>query len=72
MTDRDVQREIEANERRARDEEDVGIDEDVLADEAGPTTEPGLLRGLLNLGDEDDRTREEEFRDERKTDEPTA
>jgi hypothetical protein len=72
MTDRDVQREIEANERRARDEEDVGVDEDVLADEAQPTTEPGLLRGLLNLGDENDATRDEEFRDQRKTDESTA
>lgn len=30
MTDRDVQREIEENERRARDEQDVGLDEDVV------------------------------------------
>ena len=72
MTDPDVQREIEANERRARDEQDVGLDEDVLASDAEPTTEPGLLRGLLNLGDDDDATRDEEFRDQRKTDEPTA
>ena len=28
----DVQREIEANERRARDKEDVGVDENVLND----------------------------------------
>jgi hypothetical protein len=72
MTDHDVQREIEANERRARDEEDVGLDEDALTREADPTAEPGLLRGLLNLGDEDDATRDEEFRDQRKTGDPTA
>lgn len=33
MTDDSVQREIEANQRRARDEEDVGIDENVLNEE---------------------------------------
>lgn len=30
MTDDDVQKEIEANERRARDSEDVGLDEDYI------------------------------------------
>ena len=32
MTDDDVQREIEANERRARDKDEVGLDENVLND----------------------------------------
>ncbi len=30
MNDDDVQKEIEANERRARDNEDVGLDEDYI------------------------------------------
>jgi hypothetical protein len=35
MTDDDVQREVEANERRARDTEEVGVDENVLNEEDG-------------------------------------
>lgn len=62
MSDRDVQREIEANERRARDEEDVGVEEDVLLDEENRDADGGLLSDLLDA-DEGDRTREEEFSD---------
>lgn len=32
MQDDDVQKEIEANQRRARDEQDVGLDEDYIND----------------------------------------
>jgi len=60
MSDRDVQREIEANERRARDEEDVGVEEDVLVQEENSG---GLLSDLFDVEDEGDRTREEEFSD---------
>ena len=65
MTDGDVQREIEANERRARPESEVGIDEEVLIqqDDADDTS---LLDDLLDLGDEHDRTRDEEFSDNTK------
>lgn len=35
MSDQDVQREIEENERRARDEQDVGVDEDILRQDDG-------------------------------------
>jgi hypothetical protein len=61
MSDRDVQREIEANERRAREQEDVGIEEDVLLEEE--QRDSGLLSDLFDVDDEDDRTKEEEFSD---------
>ena len=32
MTDDDIQKEIEANERRAREKQDVGLDEDYIND----------------------------------------
>jgi len=35
MTDDSIEKEIEANQRRARDEEDVGLDENVLNREEG-------------------------------------
>ncbi len=49
----DVQREIEENERRVRDEEDVGIDQDVLQDPNDLDSDTGFLGGLFG-GDDDD------------------
>ncbi len=53
MSDRDVQREIEENERRVRDEQDVGLDEDVVE---GQENNEGFLDDLGGgiLGNDDD------------------
>lgn len=53
MSDDPIQREIEANEARARDTEDVGIDENVLAnrDQEGTVFEELTETAL---GDDDD------------------
>jgi len=60
MTDNDIQREIEENQRRARDEEDVGLEEDVLLDrEDGRTILDDI--GDAILGKEDSREREVEY-----------
>ncbi|HVL23685.1 MAG TPA: hypothetical protein VM450_06350 [Thermomicrobiales bacterium] len=64
MSDRDVQREIEANERRARDEEDVGVDEDVLRED--DNSDRGIFTRLLDV-DADDPNQEAEFDDNTKT-----
>lgn len=62
MSDRDVQREIEANERRARDEEDVGLEEDSLRDgDSDGTFLDNLADGLR--GEDDSEQREVEHRD---------
>lgn len=63
MSDRDVQREIEANERRARDEQDVGMEEDVLQDkESDGSFVDNLAGGLLNPDDGSEQ-RKAEYRD---------
>lgn len=60
MTDNDIQREMEENQRRARDEEDVGLEEDVLLDrEDGRTILDDI--GDAILGKEDSREREVEY-----------
>jgi len=60
MTDNDIQREIEENQRRARDEEDVGLEEDVLLDrEDGRTILDDIGEALL--GKKDSREREVEY-----------
>ena len=69
MSDRDIQREIEANERRVREQQDVGIEEDVLRDQE----QEGLVEEILDLGgDEDDRTEEEEYSDNTRVGGPGA
>jgi hypothetical protein len=64
MSDRDVQREIEANERRARDEEDVGVDEDVLREDEN--RDQGIFTRLFDV-DDDDRAKDAEFDDNTKS-----
>lgn len=62
MTDRDVQGEIEENERRVRDEQDVGLDEDVVE---GQENDGGFLDDLGGgiLGnDGDSRERDDQRR----------
>lgn len=53
MSDRDVQREIEENERRVRDEQDVGLEEGVVE---GQENDGGFLDDLGGgiLGNDDD------------------
>ena len=62
MSDRDVQREIEENERRVRDEQDVGLDEDVVErqDDGGFLDDlgGGLLGNDDDSGDRNDQRRE--------------
>ncbi len=54
MSDRDVQREIEENERRVRPEHDVGIDQDVLQDSDDMAGGIDLLVDPFTDDDEDD------------------
>jgi hypothetical protein len=63
MTD-DVQREIEANERRARDQQDVGVEEDVLRqnDDDG-TFLDDALDGIPGIGDNDSEKHDVEYGD---------
>lgn len=65
MTDKDVQREIEENQRRARDEQDVGLEEDILEQDRqeGNTTILDDLGDAI-FGDKDDsRQQEVEYED---------
>jgi len=62
MSDRDVQREIEENERRVRDEHDVGIDQDVLQD--ADDMEGGVNLLVDPFADEDDDEDEDRMRGE--------
>ncbi len=55
MSDRDVEREIQENERRVRDEQDVGLDENVV--EAQENSE-GLFDELGNIFGSDDDSRD--------------
>jgi hypothetical protein len=68
MTDRDVQREIEENQRRARDEQDVGLEEDVLRqDDDDGTFLDDALDAIPGIGDDDaSRKREVEHDDNNK------
>lgn len=68
MSERDdVQREIEENERRARDEQDVGLEEDVVEGQGGDgTVLDDLDDGLF--GDDDGRNRD----DQRRRNDPLA
>lgn len=62
MSDRDVEREIEENQRRVRDEQDVGLDENVVE---GQGNDEGLLDdlgGTLFGDDDDSRDRNDERR----------
>lgn len=63
--DDDVQREIEANQRRARDEQDVGLEEDVLNDrDAGDgTILDDLGEPIFGNDEEESRQREVEYDD---------
>lgn len=63
MTDNDIQREIEENQRRARDEENVGLEEDVLRDREDDGT---ILDDLGNalLGKKDSHEREVEYNED--------
>ena len=60
MTDKDVEREIEENQARVRDTEDIGLDEDVLRERENEND--GTI--LEDLGDailgKDDHSRERE------------
>ena len=64
MSDRDVQREIEENQRRARDEQDVGLDEDVLRenDDSGGFLDD-VLDSIPGIGDDDSEKRDVEYND---------
>lgn len=67
MTDRDVQREIEENQRRARDEQDVGLEEDSLReDEGSGSIVEDLVDSIPGIGDDDSHQREVEYNDENK------
>lgn len=68
MTDKDVQREIEANERRARDQQDVGLDEDYVEnrDQEGNFI-TDAADAIFNPDDEHPDEREHEFDDNTKS-----
>lgn len=68
MTDKDVQREIEANERRARDEQDVGLDEDYVEnrDQEGNFI-TDAADTIFNPDDDSPDEREHEFDDNTKS-----
>ena len=61
MSDRDIQREIEANERRARDPEDVGIEEDVLRRNDDGTFLDDALDSIPGIGDDESDERNVEY-----------
>jgi hypothetical protein len=52
MSDRDVEREIQENQRRVRDEQDVGLDEDVVEGQENNGSFLDDLGGIL--GNDDD------------------
>ncbi len=54
MTDKDIQREIEENQRRARDEDEVGLEEDVLEQDRQDNTTIIDDLGDAIFGDKDD------------------
>ncbi len=63
MTD-DVQREIEANERRARDEQDVGVEEDILGQNDDDGTFLGNpLDAITGVSDDDSDKHDVEYGD---------
>lgn len=63
MSERDdVQREIEENERRARDEQDVGLEEDVIERPGGDGTVLDDLDDGLFGDDDDARNRDDQRR----------
>lgn len=64
MTDNDVQREIEANERRARDEQDVGIEEDALRGNDDGTFLDDALDSIPGIGDDESDKHEAEYGDD--------
>jgi hypothetical protein len=67
MSDRDVEREIEENQRRSRDEQDVGLDEDVLRenDDDGGFLD-NALDSIPGIGDDDSEKRDVEYNDNNK------
>lgn len=65
MTDGDVQREIEENQRRARDKQNVGLEEDVLRQ----NEEPGnivddLVDSIPGIGKDDSEQHDVEYDDD--------
>lgn len=62
MSDRDVQREIEENERRVRDEQDVGLDEDVVERQEKDGGFLDDLGGGLLGNDDESRERDDQRR----------
>lgn len=66
--DDDVQREIEANERRARDTEDVGLDEDYITQrDEGDTFVEDAADTIFNPDDDGPDERAHEFDDNTKS-----
>lgn len=66
--DDDIQKEIEANERRARDPEDVGLDEDYLNErDEGDTFAGDAADSLFNPDDNGPDERAHEFDDNTKS-----
>lgn len=61
MSDREIQREIEENERRARDEQYVGIDEDALQGRDDGTFLDDALDGIPGIGDDESDKRDAEY-----------
>lgn len=64
MSDRDIQREIEANERRARDEQDVGLEEDALRRNDDGTFLDDALDDVPLIGDNESEKHEAEYGDD--------
>ena len=58
MTDRDVEREIEENQRRSRDEQDVGLEEDVIRqrDSDVPFVDE-VIESIPGIGDDESKDR---------------
>lgn len=61
MSDRDIQREIEENERRARDEQYVGVDEDALQGRDDGTFLDDALDDIPGIGDDESDKRDVEY-----------
>jgi hypothetical protein len=67
MSDDPVQKEIEANEARKRDTDDVGLDENALRQRDGDddTLVGGLIDTALHPVDDEDDERDHEFRNDK-------
>ena len=67
MTDHDVEREIEENQRRSRDEQDVGLEEDVLRqNDSDGLSLDDVIKSIPGIGRDESEEHRTEYDDDTK------